>query len=510
MYHAKNILNGPMRLTVLFVGMHVVAITAFPSHAMAVSYFFMLISPLAAAVGCFRIARGSWEAIGWEWAALGTAVLVWEAGLVIAAWQDLLQQNNYLVTSLDGFVYFLFGVPLLLIICASPNGTRLRGVILIDALMASAIGILAYSEIFAHLPSQSLTASPLSPTTIALVYDAENGLLAALASIRLLAADSGKEQMFLRTVCKFLWAYTIASCFYNHLVEIRWQLSTGNRLDGVIDVPFLFLAATAWGAQEASDLRSRIAKKSTMRIIQGGISLSLPLTLLGLGILAFAHSAFVAAVSIVGSLLGYGFRNTLFHAHLLESEEALLESRNALEAAALIDPLTGVGNRRAFDRMLEQEWHRKDRAKEPLGMLFVDIDYFKRVNDTYGHQRGDECLAAVAGALKTSLPRAGDFIARYGGEEFACILPATDEKGALAVAERLRSAVEALQIENGQSEFGILTISIGATACRGLTKVALRTMVATADEALYAAKRNGRNRVEFALTGSKWVGLRAS
>jgi diguanylate cyclase (GGDEF)-like protein len=116
----------------------------------------------------------------------------------------------------------------------------------------------------------------------------------------------------------------------------------------------------------------------------------------------------------------------------------------------------------------------------------------------------------VASALEGALPRAGDFIARYGGEEFACILPATDAKGALEVGERLRAAIEALQIEHLQSDRRVLTVSLGATVCRGLARAALPTLVRTADRALYEAKRKGRNRVEFAVTESKIRSLRAS
>lgn len=132
------------------------------------------------------------------------------------------------------------------------------------------------------------------------------------------------------------------------------------------------------------------------------------------------------------------------------------------------------------------------------------------MNDTHGHQRGDECLIAVASALEGALSRASDFVARYGGEEFACILPATDGKGALEVGEKLREAIEALQIEHMQSDHRVLTVSLGATACRGLARAALPTLVRTADKALYEAKRKGRNRVEFAVTESKILSFRAS
>jgi diguanylate cyclase (GGDEF)-like protein len=509
-HRIENGVKKAIGLTGLFLILQVLGIWTLPSNAMAVSYFFLLTAPLMAMVGCFRIARRTGASVSWEWMALCLGLLLWEIGLAMAARDDLWHRNTSVVTAAEGFVYFVFGAPILFVICASPNERRRPAIIAIDGIMAIAIGILSYRVIFSFLPGLNMPAQLPSATRIAFIYDAENVSLALLASIRLLAADSADEQLFYRTVCMFLWTYAIASGFYNHMAVIRWQLDTGHPVDAVVEIPFLLLSAITLGTPEQAVRWSRIVTRPTTRLIQAGISFSLPLLLLGLGIVALAHSTVVGIVSIVGSLVGYGLRNTLFHARLLESEDELLESRSALEKAALVDPLTGIGNRRAFDRMLEQEWHRADRAKEPLALLFIDVDYFKRMNDTHGHQRGDECLIAVASALEGALSRASDFVARYGGEEFACILPATDGKGALEVGEKLRAAIEALQIEHMQSDHGILTVSLGATACRGLARAALPTLVRTADKALYEAKRKGRNRVEFAAVESKVLSFRAS
>jgi diguanylate cyclase (GGDEF)-like protein len=137
----------------------------------------------------------------------------------------------------------------------------------------------------------------------------------------------------------------------------------------------------------------------------------------------------------------------------------------------------------------------------------IDVDHFKQVNDSCGHQKGDECLAAVGRTLERSAPRVGDCVARYGGEEFACILPATDGVGATKVADRLRAAIEALQIEHPRSEHGVLTVSIGVTACHRLRGLTPELLIGTADRALYEAKTKGRNRVEFAPTESKVIEL---
>ena len=503
----QNIVSRYAALAGLLLALHFASLWAAPSIAMETSYCFMLIGPLAAAFGCLLIRKRTVAAMRWEWIALCISLLLWETGLAMAACQDVLHQNTYLVTAVTGFVYFSFGIPLLLALCTVPKDRSSPAIVTIDGVMAIAIGVLAYSEIFSYLPGQSPVAQSPSAASITAVYDAENVSLAALASVRLLAADSNEEQLFFKSLGVFLWTYSIASALYNHMTVIH-DLNAGSLLDVVVDVPFLILVVITFDATVPVERSSQYVRRSARRLIQAGISVSLPLLLLALGIIALAHSTAVGVITIVGSLAGYGLRNTLFHARLLESEEELLESRRVLEIATRVDPLTGVGNRRAFDQALDREWRRAQRLQESLGLLMIDIDYFKRMNDTYGHQRGDECLVRVAAAVQRALPRASDLVARYGGEEFACILPATDREGVLEVAERLRSAVAALQIEHAQSDHRFLSVSVGATACRVLAQDGSPKLIRKADEALYEAKRKGRNRVEFAMAETNVVTLR--
>lgn len=164
-----------------------------------------------------------------------------------------------------------------------------------------------------------------------------------------------------------------------------------------------------------------------------------------------------------------------------------------------LDGLTGIPNRRAFDDV----WRARDplvrAGKEATSLLMLDIDLFKKFNDRYGHQRGDDALRAVAQALQTALPRRGDFVARYGGEEFVAILPETDSAGARRAAERIRSAVMGLGVEHAASSVGVLTISIGvATAIPGHQMESLDTLLRRADDALYEAKAHGGNAVTLA------------
>jgi len=179
---------------------------------------------------------------------------------------------------------------------------------------------------------------------------------------------------------------------------------------------------------------------------------------------------------------------------LEQTNRRLSEMNRALVELSTIDSLTGLANRRQFDRVLDLEWRRAVRAGAPLALLLVDIDFFKRYNDTYGHLRGDAALAEVAKALASSFSRAGDVVARFGGEEFAALLPATALEGAMELAELARVRVEARGIPHAGVEGGRpLTVSLGVASLLPDPAGAPTTLIEAADGALYAAKAAGRN-----------------
>jgi diguanylate cyclase (GGDEF)-like protein len=157
------------------------------------------------------------------------------------------------------------------------------------------------------------------------------------------------------------------------------------------------------------------------------------------------------------------------------------------------DALTGVPNRRAFDQTLRSEWRRCTRALQPLSVIMIDIDDFKKFNDTFGHLVGDDALCAVARALTATLNRAGDVVARFGGEEFAVVLPNTDSDGALRVGECLVEAVRAVVVRQAAGKR--LSVSVGsATLHPGDEPITSAQLLTRADEALYAAKGAGKDR----------------
>jgi len=179
------------------------------------------------------------------------------------------------------------------------------------------------------------------------------------------------------------------------------------------------------------------------------------------------------------------------------SQLQLAENNEKLKEAAIRDGLTGLYNRRYFDEQIAIEWAREIREQRPICMIMLDIDFFKRCNDVYGHATGDTCLIKVSKCLKERLHRPADFVARIGGEEFAIVLPSTDLAGAMQVAESMRQGVEALQIENKGSEIvKVITVSAGVCYVTPQRGDQLEDLMKCADNALYQAKNGGRNCVE--------------
>ncbi|MDP1909871.1 MAG: diguanylate cyclase, partial [Hyphomicrobium sp.] len=203
-------------------------------------------------------------------------------------------------------------------------------------------------------------------------------------------------------------------------------------------------------------------------------------------------------VEVTGRSLGgdLGVMLSLRDVSRRKSAEDLLEEANRnLFMLASTDGLTGLANRRSFDKALVRELARCARDGLPIALLLIDVDHFKSYNDSYGHQEGDECLKRLSHLLRGMARRPGDVAARYGGEEFAVILPNTSADGGQQFAENLRTSVEALNIPHCRSSYGIVTVSIGM-ACEIPIGGVDSAILQHADAALYAAKAKGRNRTE--------------
>jgi diguanylate cyclase (GGDEF)-like protein/PAS domain S-box-containing protein len=177
-------------------------------------------------------------------------------------------------------------------------------------------------------------------------------------------------------------------------------------------------------------------------------------------------------------------------------EDQLAEVSRRLEALAQQDGLTGLANRRSFDDALSRRCEHAKRRDESLGLIMIDVDWFKAFNDRYGHPAGDECLRRVGGAITAATRRPGDLAARYGGEEFVVLMPDADEAETAMIGERIRQAVLQLKIEHETSAHQVVTVSLGvASIGQNAFEDGPETILLRADRALYSAKNGGRNAV---------------
>ena len=184
---------------------------------------------------------------------------------------------------------------------------------------------------------------------------------------------------------------------------------------------------------------------------------------------------------------------------LQESQRRLKELNLSLMHLSTHDSLTDIPNRYHFDQEYSAEWRRTGREKQPLSIIMIDIDFFKKYNDEMGHQAGDECLINVADILQNALHRPGDIVARYGGEEFIALLPNTDTAGAEEIAKRMQADLNAANISHPSPEsLGHVSISVGVASTVPEMDGRSDALIQAADDALYQAKENGRNQIVVA------------
>ena len=252
-------------------------------------------------------------------------------------------------------------------------------------------------------------------------------------------------------------------------------------------------------------LKQHPQSEATRAVVEEGMrsSLTVPLEAMGhkIGFLFFSsqtpnvyteqHAHLLERIS---GQLSMAIEKSRLYDSLLETTRLLEDANERLERAASTDGLTNVANRRVFDERLELEWRRCRRNHQPLSLLMIDIDHFKRFNDLYGHVAGDECLRTVAKTLSSTLSRAADLVARYGGEEFGAVLPDTTEKRATHLAEELRRQIEELELNDLPSAARI-TISVGVATEVPDKDRSAGDLIRGADANLYVAKNQGRNQV---------------
>ena len=462
-------------------------------HAIAASFCFLVLAPLlatAAAVWRCRCA-GFQPSRGWSLAAL--SMLLWTLGMAASARQDLFLGNSAPAPADSVFLFILYGVPLTWAIASAWHDGEVLAVRSIDAILAVALGVLYFVHSFT-LASLDGDATDAQMEMLVWMFDAENVFLFSGLLMKWFGANDRAERTFFGVLSVYAGIYLLAAGCNNHLSSLRDDSNLGTPMDILLSIPFVVFATLCLLVPDTGAPLSPPPRRRVHFIRSASpLAMALALLVVSLFVARFNYGEGVAGILI--AVLGYGLRATLSQLRHIETEEGLRSEQRSLERLALSDGLTGVGNRRAFDSALAQEWRRATRSRQALSLLMIDIDEFKVLNDRYGHPVGDRCLRLVASELQRLVKRPADLLARYGGEEFAVLLADTELPGAIQLAEQLREVVQALQIENTGSRLRVVSVSIGVASLRPEGSAAAATLVQAADEALYEAKRQGRNRV---------------
>jgi diguanylate cyclase (GGDEF)-like protein len=307
-----------------------------------------------------------------------------------------------------------------------------------------------------------------------------------------IAEDSDERDLF-RALSVHLSVYFVIVFINDHY--FAGSPAFGPQYGSIVTVAFAVLWSFALSAPTARPVR--LVNPAFVGAVRSGSPILLALALLAASLLLVRVEYLWGCVGILIAVLGIGVRTTLIQVHHIEHREALRRQASALQTIAWTDALTGVPNRHFFTEALTRAW-RDERRRAPQAILMIDIDHFKLLNDRYGHLVGDGCLCEVARVLQRGLARPDDVLARYGGEEFIVLLRNCTASGAQIVAERLRSAVQRLQLDNANSPELAVTISIGVASGELADGAAAGQLVEAADRALYEAKISGRNRVKLA------------
>lgn len=415
------------------------------------------------------------------WMLVAVAIFGWAAGV---GWQMLgaLTPAGAAGTgAISMLLFVLYGVPLAFLL-ASPDDDPWR-VRLVDGALALVLGALFGAYIFSFVQLSGVNDSA-GEEALSVMFDIQNGFIAIFALIRFRASTIDRDRRLFGTLAAFAWAYMLAAGYYNHLADN----GAATIVSLVVGLPFILLAVLALRLPVASVTLPEAGMFA--RVVHTGSPLILPISLLILSAALLPEMPELAIAGCVAATLGYGLRAVLTQLHGMGE-------RDRLAQLSQVDALTGLPNRRQFDEALRRELVRARRSGQGLALLMIDIDSFKLLNDSLGHQAGDERLRDVAEALQACAARATDVVARYGGEEFAAILPGASPSEALAVAEAMRAGVEELALPSPALN-GRVTVSIGAARLTEIESDAGQRLMERADAALYDSKRGGRNRVTAA------------
>lgn len=473
----------------LFHGLLAIAL---PQQFAPVSTLCIVLAELAALFSCIQTSQTAGRAMRTRWWLLASAILFHAVAMLLdmrARLMGALESNP--TPGLQILFSTLYGVPLLLAVSMQFDPRAFRPIRIVNAFLSLALAALFYVQVFSVVTLHG-SGNPGDILFISHLFDALDLFLAIAATIRAIGAGQSQERRFFYVASLFLWANTILPAIRNRLLPSHNLVV----LDLLIAAPYILLL-TLTSLRPPLFVAEPDSTGRFTRIVRSGSPIFLSLGLLLLGISVSRTHFYIGAIAVLASIIGYGTLNTLTQSRGIEAEESLLAAKRNLEELVAVDDLTGIPNRRAFDRAIDRECSAANRSMHPLSLLMIDVDFFKHLNDTSGHLTGDDYLIRIAHTLQDALPRITDFTARYGGEEFAVILPGTNCPGAMEVARKLHLAIANLALTHPTTPSGLVTVSIGISTYNGLTPPSPFHLTNAADRALYNAKDHGRNRSEF-------------
>jgi diguanylate cyclase (GGDEF)-like protein len=479
--------------TTLFLALHMASVRLFSGHADRLSAIFLVVAPLAAAIACGQRSRHSAFVVRRSWLFLALSLFIWSVASLLSAHGVFAREGPETHATASHIVYFLYGVPILWAITAPVEGAWNPISLWLDGLEVAIVGVLTFMITFEAMPfSEHL--QPVPASMVVLTFNVENLFLACAATLRFVASPDGGRRSFFKQLTIFLWIYAVCSAIYNW---IELAGAGPNYHDLLIDLPFLALIAYAVGRGSQPTAKAVILRTRLGLVLDNLAPIFFPASVLALGIFTIREHFVVGAVSLALSLSVYGIRSTLLQLAYQRAQSEARLARDNMEVLSLTDSLTGIGNRRHFDRVMADEWSRLSRETGTVSLLIIDIDYFKKLNDAFGHSEGDISLRQVASVLKASLQRERDCLARFGGEEFVILLPGANRSGVEATADRIRNTLMALKLRNRTPLGNQLTVSIGAASLHLPSGCSVAEFFAAADRALYRAKNQGRDRFEY-------------
>lgn len=420
------------------------------------------------------------------WVLLVLALLTQLAAFSLLFADSMANPQGTLV-AFDPTLYFCLNSLLITVAAAyNPISPMQRWASALDGLLACIIAGLFYAMLRRVIGQSATDVSTAS--FVMWTFDAMGLFVAVCVSLRFLGTRRADERRYYFVLLVFAWAELLFPAAHN-----RFILSSESYVPELcLDAPFVILGVllsfrrTVW-------VRGYRPSRHT-RIVAGSISpfvLSLALCLLAFG--QFGRHTALAIGALVLGITSYAVRVAIMLGYHLRLEGELKQLQRDLQRAIVRDDLTHLLNRRGFYRIFKREWENAATSRRLLTVAMVDIDMFKRFNDTYGHLAGDDCLAAVGRTLQKEAALHNATVARYGGEEFAVVMMDRDRAAAEHLLQRLRLSVEALQIQNRRSGHRIVTVSVGAASTVDGKYPEMEKLLDAADVALYAAKHAGRN-----------------